>query len=118
MTVYLENVMENSPELLRDIVTGVNDRRLRACLDVGHAFSHGPGAPLTEWIDALAPYLAHVHIHSNDGGTDRHLPLGEGKIPMRRIIDRILTLAPEATFTVENMFAATSIAWLREKDYI
>jgi sugar phosphate isomerase/epimerase len=118
MTVCLENVMESGPELLRDIVSGVNDPRLRACLDTGHAFSHTPDPELTGWIDTLAPYLGHVHIHNNDGAADRHRPLGEGGIDMRSVLDRILSLVPEATFTVENMLAAPSIDWLRTNDYI
>ena len=118
MTVYLENVMETGPELLRDIAESVNDPRLRLCLDVGHAFSHNPELPLTTWIDILAPHLAHVHIHNNDGKTDLHRPLGQGSIDMRAVIDTIQTLAPEATFTVENMLAAPSVDWLRENDYL
>ena len=118
MTVYLENVMETGPELLRDIAESVNDPRLRLCLDVGHAFSNNPELPLTTWIDILAPHLAHVHIHNNDGKTDLHRPLGQGSIDMRAVIDTIQTLAPEATFTVENMLAAPSVDWLRENDYL
>ena len=76
MTVYLENVMETDPGLLRAIAEQVNDPRLRLCLDIGHAFNHTPGPPLAEWIDVFAPYLGHVHLHDNDGVTDLHRPLG------------------------------------------
>jgi sugar phosphate isomerase/epimerase len=33
----LENVLEDSPDELIGIVQGVNDPRLRLCLDIGHA---------------------------------------------------------------------------------
>ena len=118
VTICLENVMETGPELLRDIAAGVDDPRLRVCLDVGHAFSHAPALPMAAWIDPLAPFLSHVHIHNNDGETDLHRPLGQGEIDMRTVLDRISALAPQATFTVENMLAAPSVDWLRENDYI
>lgn len=116
--ICLENVMETGPELLRDIAAGVNDPRLRLCLDVGHAFSHAPAMPMETWIDCFAPFLAHVHIHNNNGETDLHNPLGQGRIDMKAVLDRICTAAPSATFTVENMLAAPSVNWLRENDYI
>lgn len=118
ITICLENVMELSPDMLPDIVRQVNDDRLRLCLDIGHAFSRVPSRPLKEWTDAFAPFLAHVHIHDNDGEHDSHRPLGQGKIDMRRVLDEISVLVPTATFTIENMHAADSIAWLRDNSYI
>ena len=118
MTVYLENVMETDPGLLRSIAQQVDDPRLRLCLDIGHAFNHTPVPPLSEWIDVFAPYLGHVHLHDNDGVTDLHRPLGQGKIDMEAVLEQIIRLAPEATFTIENMLAADSVAWLRRRKYI
>lgn len=117
-TVCLENVMESGPELLRDIASGVDDPRLRVCLDVGHAFSHAPGLLMSDWIDPLAPFLDHVHIHNNDGKADLHRPLGQGRIDMNAVLERICILAPEATFTVENTLAAPSIDWLRDNEFL
>ena len=36
-TIMLENVLEDSPDMLIDIVKGVGDPRFRLCLDIGHA---------------------------------------------------------------------------------
>ena len=118
VTICLENVMELSPGLLPEIAEGVGDRRLQLCLDIGHAFSRHPAIPLERWIDAFAPYLAHVHIHDNNGDQDAHLPLGKGGIDMISILDRIASRAPEATFTIENMHAADSVGWLCKNQYI
>ena len=119
MTVCLENVMEPGPDLLCEIAAGVDDPRFRLCLDVGHANTTVSETPVTEWIDAMAPGLGHVHIHNNDGGRDLHRPLGDGELDMAALIDRIEALAPDVTYTIENiMTAAASVDWLRERGRI
>lgn len=40
MTIALENVMDDGPDMLSQIMKGVNDPRLGVCLDVGHAQHH------------------------------------------------------------------------------
>ena len=34
--IMLENVLETTPDLIVDIVEGINDPRFRMCFDVGH----------------------------------------------------------------------------------
>jgi len=117
-TICLENVMEPEADMLVAIVREVDDPRLRLCLDVGHACTRPNARPVEEWINKEAPFLAHVHIHNNDGLRDLHDPLGKGILDMTALIARIEGLCPEATYTIENLTAAASIDWLREKQYI
>ena len=117
-TLCLENVMEPNPDMLVSIVRETDDTRLRLCLDTGHAASRPSPVPIEEWIDKEAPYLAHLHIHNNDGTRDQHAPLGSGILNMRALIDRVERLCPEATYSLENLTAAESIAWLSENTYI
>ena len=104
----LENTHERSPEpivALLERLPGVG-----ACLDVGHWFCFGRGvrrADLGRWLDAFAPYLAHLHLHDNDGGGDAHLALGAGDIPLDELFAGLAarSLAPTATLephTVED----------------
>jgi len=115
--LLIENVVDTDPEPIAEIMRGVKDRRCKVCLDVGHAFVSSKRPP-NEWLDVLLPWLGHVHVHDNKGDFDRHLPLGEGSINWESLLNRILTEAPNATFTLENMECAVSVKWLVEHGFI
>lgn len=117
MVIALENVMDPGPDMLVEIVRQVDDPRLGLCLDVGHANTTVSKTPPMDWIAPMAPWLRHVHLHNNDGGWDLHAPLGEGTIPMEAVLDTLLTRTA-ATFTLENMDCAPSLAWLAERGYL
>ena len=111
ITVCLENVLEERPEMLLEIVEGVHDPRLRLCLDVGHGNAYSK-VDVMEWLRMWAPYLAHFHIHNNDTTWDTHSALDEGTIPMEDFLNQADKLCPEATFTLELPEAERSCAWL------
>lgn len=115
--IVLENVLETEPQWLLDIVKGVDNPRLRLCLDIGHvnAYSH---IPVLEWLERCAPYISHFHIHNNDGTQDQHSALFEGTIPITEFLCQAETLCPDATFTFELMKSEPSMKWLREKGLI
>lgn len=110
LTLCVENVMETSPDALRQIAEQVNDPRLRICFDVGHAFCQS--GDLAPWLDALAPYLSHVHLHNNHGSSDEHLGLPDGTLDMAAVIRQLEALAPQATYTLEVRSARASVEWL------
>lgn len=116
--IALENVMEPDPTVQLEIVRQVDDPRLRLCLDIGHANSQVSQTPLAQWIDTLAPWIAHVHLHNNDGGWDLHNPLGQGSIAMEPVLDHLLDACPGATFTIENQSCLASVQWLIQHHYI
>lgn len=118
ITIALENVMEPGPEMLAGIAEGVGDPRLGLCLDIGHANCGVSETPPLEWIAPMAKHLKHVHLHNNCGENDLHLPLGEGDIDCERIINEVLSSAPEATFTIENMDSTDSVKWLIKKGFL
>ena len=110
LTLCVENVMETSPDALRQIAEQVNDPRLRICFDVGHAFCQS--GDLAPWLDALAPYSSHVHLHNNHGSFDEHLGLPDGTLDMATVIRQLEALAPQATYTLEVRSARASVEWL------
>ena len=110
LTLCVENVMETSPDVLRQIAEQVNDPRLRICFDVGHAFCQS--GELAPWLDALAPYSSHVHLHNNHGTFDEHLGLPDGTLDMATVIRQLEALAPQATYTLEVRSARASVEWL------
>ena len=118
MTIALENVMDDGPDMLAAIMEGVNDPRLGVCLDVGHANTSVSRTPPMEWIGPMAPWLKHVHLHNNKGDWDLHDPLGQGDIPMAQVLDTLLDVCPAATYTIENQDCAPSLTWLAEQGYL
>ena len=113
--IVLENVLETEPQWLLDIVKGVDDPRLRLCLDVGHVNAYSK-IPVMDWLKEWAPYLSHFHIHNNDGSWDTHSALDCGSIPMREFLTLAEELCPDATFTLELMEAEASVRWLLEEE--
>ncbi|MGN1016816.1 MAG: sugar phosphate isomerase/epimerase family protein [Faecousia sp.] len=98
--LVLENVLEQEPEWITDILRAVDSPRLRLCLDVGHVNAYSPvGA--AEWLRRCAPWISHFHLHNNNGTRDAHDPLFRGSIPMEELLTLAGELCPEATFTLE-----------------
>lgn len=112
VTICMENVFEQSPDMLVDIVKSVNHPHFRLCIDIGHINAYSP-EPLDSWLKACAPYISHFHIHNNDGKTDSHSPLYEGSIDMKAFLASADSLCPDATYTVEVRDAKASCNWLK-----
>lgn len=116
--IVLENVLEEKPDYLLDIVRAVDSPRLGLCLDVGHANAYS-SSPVTEWLERSAPYLRHIHLHNNNRTSDAHAPLDAGSIPMRGFLERALTLCPVASVTLElPEDTARGALWLAENGFI
>ena len=111
--IVLENVLEEKPGMLLDIVACADHPNLRLCLDIGHVNAYSK-IPVADWLEAWAPYLSHFHIHNNDGSWDTHSALDCGTIPIRELLAQAEALCPDATFTLELMEAESSIRWLLE----
>ena len=110
--LLLENVLDDEPMLLPETVRRIADPRVGLCLDIGHAAVYSRH-PLKEWIESFLPGLRHVHLHDNDGMSDLHLPLGQGKLPWDGSILALEAARP--SYTLENMDAAPSLDWLRSR---
>lgn len=115
ITVCLENVREDTPEILLEILQAVDKPNLRMCLDIGHANVHSKVPPL-DWIKTCAPVLDHFHVHNNDGSVDSHQPLTEGNIPIMTLLQEIDWSCPDATVTLELMDGEASVQWLNEQN--
>ena len=115
--IVLENVLEETPDMLLDIVKGVNDPRLHLCLDVGHVNAYSQ-VPVMNWLETWALYISHFHIHNNDGSRDQHNALVEGTIAMQDFLLQAEALCPEASFTMELMKDGPSIHWMANNDLI
>lgn len=93
------------PEKLADQVRAIDHPQVGITLDTGHAFlaANMYGLDLQAEIEAIRPYIVHMHVHDNYGRPcysteknqnellvlgrgDMHAPIGDGAIPMRDII--------------------------------
>lgn len=117
MIVCLENVLETRPEPLLHVLEGVNDPRLRICLDIGHVNVYSK-VPVTRWLEQLAPWIAHFHIHNNFGERDTHESLNEGTIPMEELLRSAVELCPQAGYTLELREPEPDVRWLMEKQIL
>ena len=112
--IVLENVLETEPEMLLDIIRGVDDPRIRMCLDVGHVNAYSK-IPVMDWLERCGPYISHFHIHNNDGSWDTHSALKEGTIPMKALLERACEICDDPTFTLELTDCGGSLRWMEEE---
>ena len=90
-------------------------------LDVGHGELLGEENKSLGFIKTWPDRIAHVHIHDNVGGDtyyeDLHLPLGEGRIDFKPIMEALALLSQEVTITFEmpRHKALEGLMWLRER---
>ena len=112
--IVLENVLEEQPQMLIDIVKGVDHPSFKLCLDVGHVNAYSP-VPVMDWLETCAPYLDHFHLHNNDGTRDAHWELPRGSIPMTELLHRAEESCPNTTATLEVPESAASVKWITEE---
>jgi sugar phosphate isomerase/epimerase len=118
LEVCVENVLDETPEILVNLVQAVDDPRLRLCLDLGHAHAFHSKVSAMEWVEATGPWLRHIHLHDNYGAWDVHNCLGDGTLPLKDLLDRLERLQPACTYTIENLHCEPSVIWLKENGYL
>ena len=119
-SICIENVLEDEPYMLLDLMKNIENPAIRLCVDVGHANAMtSEEIPVAKWIEVLAPYIGHFHLHNNDGTGDSHGAFDEGSMDMREILGHISDLcAPETTLTIEARDAGSCLEWLARGGYI
>ena len=112
--IVLENVLEETPDMLLDIVRAVNHPKLKLCLDIGHVNAYS-NVPIEDWVQAWAPYLSHFHIHNNSGHRDSHEALYEGSMDIPALLKLAERVCKNPTFTLELMETPASVRYLLEE---
>ena len=85
LTVVLENVHEDSPEFIFDILQKVNSPKLKASIDVGHINVYSE-IDVENWILKMKDSLIHMHFHNNFGNDDEHNCLTRGTLDFYKIV--------------------------------
>ena len=83
--------IENMPTFESMIYQNINDLNellvsldMSMTLDIGHA-NHAGYGPDEMYFDSIK----HIHAHDNNGDDDSHLPLGEGNIDLKHVINTL-----------------------------
>ncbi len=84
--IYLENMFDADP----DILAAISEKlciyeNYGVCFDYAHASISS--TPIQTWVEALAPYIKHIHINDNNLKRDQHLALGDGKIDWQQFME-------------------------------
>ena len=116
--IHLENIMDEGPQLISEVVRQVANPNLNVALDIGHVHAYSKTS-LLRWIADLGTQIGYVHLHDNHGRDDDHLALGKGNIPLIDTLTALRHQAPEAIWSIESGGEKIyqSIQWLREKGY-
>lgn len=100
MNYYIENMLEKSPEILFDVIEGIDKHNVKVCLDIGHAHCNSTTS-VADWIISLKDKIGYVHMHDNHGEKDEHLGFGQGNIPLVEVFNLLIEHAPKAIWTLE-----------------
>ena len=110
--------MENSPEIIVEVIREVDNPYLRTCLDVAHATLYSK-VPFREWLDDFEPYLECCHLNDHDGKHDLHLPLGQGVVDYNDVMVNLDALDRKPYYCLELTSLSsidTSLEFLRNKE--
>jgi len=96
--VALENVFDEDPSLIREILQRTG-RWAGFCFDPAHHLLFGK-VSIRQWLDAFKEDLIEVHIHDNRGEADDHLPPGDGLVDFDEVFAH-LPKRDDIIFTLE-----------------
>jgi len=116
---HLENLLEISPDIIVETIDTISDRRVNACLDIGHANCNSTTHVL-KWIEKLGDRIGYVHLHGNDGTEDQHLAIGKGTIPFHEVCGYLDHYSPKAIWAleIETDGIKESFRWLKENGFV
>lgn len=83
---HLPQIFGRQPDEMLDILGQVDRRNAGMTLDLGHANTMGL---VDEFLGRCLDRVVHIHIHDNHGGHDEHLPLGEGSIDWKKVMEKL-----------------------------
>jgi sugar phosphate isomerase/epimerase len=107
--VAIENIVDEEPGHLRQLVEEVAHPMFGLCLDVGHReiFS---SLPIAAWVEGMHPHIFELHLHDNIGDTDSHMPIGAGRVDFGSLFAALKRLSVSPVYTVEAHSADDALA--------
>lgn len=96
----IENIYEESPDYLVQLVERIDSEWFGHCFDIGHWHLFGK-RPMHEWLEKIGPKLFHLHLHDNHGRADEHLPVGAGTIDFTPLEKHLCSSPTSPSMTLE-----------------
>lgn len=100
ISIHIENVYEDHPVLLKELIDRVDKKNFTACLDIGHVNANSTKG-IELWLKELGLRVGHIHIHNNEGKTDDHFGLTKGMINFPGTFDMFMKYCPNAYWNLE-----------------
>ena len=100
INIYLENIYENHPILIKELIDQVQYKNFKVCLDIGHVNANSTNG-LELWVKELGSRIGHLHIHNNNGETDDHYGLTKGTLKFPETFELLKNYCPEAYWNLE-----------------
>jgi len=97
--IYIENMFDLDPYLLKELMEYINNDRIGVCLDVAHASISN--IDISIWFNELSKYIKHIHINDNDRKVDLHQELGKGIIDYKTVYKYIKELKNKPSVLIE-----------------
>ncbi|MGM0405109.1 MAG: sugar phosphate isomerase/epimerase family protein [Thermoplasmatota archaeon] len=88
LIIVLENVTEDDPVHLLNLVKSIDSPQLKICYDVGHSILHS-SRDIETWVEVLKEYMEYIHVQWNAGDIDAH------RAPEDEFIKRFYTILDE-----------------------
>jgi sugar phosphate isomerase/epimerase len=86
--ILIENIFEDNPNFIKDLVDTINLPNVKVCLDIGHALLESKD-DLENWIKVLKERIEYIHFHWNGGAYDEHhRPSNENIAFLKRLLDK------------------------------
>jgi sugar phosphate isomerase/epimerase len=118
VVVMLENVPSEDGHMLESyacfsqVMSAVP--ALKFHFDVAHAFVENRMKGVKDYLDTFSDRLVHIHLHDNHGKRDEHLPLGDGRIPFRKVVKLLKEYNYDKTVTFEVFTSRSDAAHSRD----
>lgn len=97
--IYIENMFDQDPDMLLELVERCNNEKINVCLDFAHA--NISNVSLEEWFYKLKKYIKHIHLNDNDGIIDSHSEIGKGNINFKKIKELVSLLDEDTSILIE-----------------
>jgi sugar phosphate isomerase/epimerase len=98
--LVIENVFEETPDSIQNLLEEIDSPYLRFCFDTGHHHVFSKDS-FSIWLGALGRYLIEVHLHDNHKEMDEHLPVGEGGFDFKGFFNLLSQFKLSPIYTIE-----------------
>jgi len=99
-TLVIENVYEQTPHMLLNLLQALPGRQVGFCFDTGHMNAFSTTA-MQDWLNDLGAFLTQIHLHDNDGQWDDHMAIGDGNIDFEILFGYLERCSQKPILTLE-----------------